>query len=110
MAAQGRGNAISILVFVVALLAIAEAKDYNVGDTNNWDYPAANDPAYYDTWAAKQKFVPGDTLSECRLHLPCFPSFSISLACVSTHQTDKTCYVPLLLGTYSRVCSCQFLL
>jgi hypothetical protein len=68
MAMQGRGHAISILVFVAALLAVATAKNHDVGGALAWDYPAGNDPGYYDTWASQQKFAPGDTLSE--RHLP----------------------------------------
>lgn len=67
--AQGRGNAFVFALAVLALLQAAVAKDYTVGDTNEWSYPPGTDTTYYtSTWATKYSFAPGDNLGTS---LPC---------------------------------------
>ena len=47
---------------VLALLQVAVAKDSTVGDETGWTFPPPTDPNFYDEWAAKQSFAPGDNL------------------------------------------------
>ncbi|KAL6880362.1 hypothetical protein ACP4OV_011927 [Aristida adscensionis] len=57
--AMARAILAAVAVAAVAAAQLAAAVDHPVGGTGSWDASGAG----YDAWAAKQKFVPGDTIS-----------------------------------------------
>lgn len=76
---------------VLALLQVAVATDFTVGDETGWTYPAPTDKGFYDEWAAKQSFAPGDSLGTWLLS-------SSALTCDGMSGSplqDLTCCVPV---------------
>ena len=53
-----------IVVATLAMVALASATTYIVGDSANWDLPSS--PTTYSDWAANKNFVVGDILGKIR--------------------------------------------
>ncbi|RDX83515.1 Early nodulin-like protein 2, partial [Mucuna pruriens] len=52
----------SIVVFAVMDTPVEAAREFKVGDHLGWHEPSPNDTAFYNQWAARNRFQVGDSL------------------------------------------------
>ncbi|KAK9281450.1 hypothetical protein L1049_004352 [Liquidambar formosana] len=53
----------SFIILVAVNAPVGDAEEIKVGDDEGWRVPGANNSAMYSQWAARNRFVVGDSLS-----------------------------------------------
>ncbi|KAL9253133.1 Early nodulin-like protein [Drosera capensis] len=54
--------ALAFLLSVHNLFPLASAFEFQVGDLKGWSMPPKNDTGFYNEWASRNRFCPGDTI------------------------------------------------
>lgn len=54
----------SFIILVAVKAPVGAAEEIKVGDDEGWRVPGANNSAMYSHWAARNRFVVGDSLCE----------------------------------------------